>query len=264
MPTPTDKPPAEAGPLHEMNPTGRFADRAKDYVKYRPTYPTAAIDAVLEGLDDPTRLTVADIGAGTGISSRLLADRGVRVIAVEPNGPMRESAEPHPRVEFRDGSAEKTGLPDRSVDLVVAAQAFHWFKAEEALAEFARILKPGGRLVIMWNARDNADPFTSGYIQAIRAVGGEHPAEMREFHPGITTAGGQFSDLRLFETPHEQRLDFDGLVGRATSASYVPKDGERLAELKRLFRALFDTYKDSAGMVSLKYTTRVYRGERRG
>ncbi|MGH2570868.1 MAG: class I SAM-dependent methyltransferase, partial [bacterium] len=135
-------------PLHDLDPRGRFTDRAADYVRYRPDYPAAAIDHVLNGLGDPSRLTAADVGAGTGISSRLLAERGTRAVAIEPNAAMRAAAEPHPRVEWRDGTAEDTRLAAASMDLVLCAQAFHWFRQEEAVAEFARVLRPRGRLVV--------------------------------------------------------------------------------------------------------------------
>src|SRR2546422_6524846 len=103
--------------LHEMNPTGRFTDRAEDYARCRPTYPPAAIDCVLRGLGDPAGIVAADVGAGTGISARLLADRGIRVFAVEPNAAMREAAVPHQSVAWREGTAESTGLAPESVDL---------------------------------------------------------------------------------------------------------------------------------------------------
>jgi SAM-dependent methyltransferase len=103
----------------------RFNDRAGDYVRYRPAYPAAAIDAIFDGLPAARNLTVADIGAGTGISARLLADRGARVIGVEPGTVMRGAAAPHPNVRWLGGRAESTGLLDCSIDLVVCAQAFH-------------------------------------------------------------------------------------------------------------------------------------------
>ena len=87
--------------LHQLDTVGRFDDRAADYVKYRPTYPAEAIDTILKGLGPPQRLLAVDIGAGTGISARLLADRGVHVIAVEPGEAMRGAAEPHDRVRER-------------------------------------------------------------------------------------------------------------------------------------------------------------------
>ncbi|WP_295618085.1 hypothetical protein [Chamaesiphon sp. GL140_3_metabinner_50] len=87
--------------LYTLNPLNRFSDRAADYVKYRPSYPAAVIDTILDGLD-AAMLVAADIGAGTGISARLLAERGVRVFAIEPNAAMSAAATPHPLVEFRD------------------------------------------------------------------------------------------------------------------------------------------------------------------
>src|SRR4051812_29902068 len=135
--------------LFQMNPTERFSDRARDYVRFRPSYPSEAIDEVLRGL--PAGIVCADVGAGTGISARLVADRGVKVIAVEPNAAMRGAATPHELVEWRAGTAEATGLGTAAVDLVVCAQAFHWFDPARALEEFHRILRPGGRVALMWN-----------------------------------------------------------------------------------------------------------------
>ena len=106
----------------------RFTDRASDYVKYRPTYPAAAIDAILDGLGSPAEIVAADVGAGTGISARLLGDRGVRVLAVEPGDAMRAAAAPHANVTWTIGSAEATDLAPESLDLVLCAQSFHWFQ----------------------------------------------------------------------------------------------------------------------------------------
>jgi SAM-dependent methyltransferase len=249
--------------LDELNPTGRFSDRAEDYRRYRPDYPAAAIDAVLEGLGDPDRLLAADVGAGTGISSRLLAGRGVRVLAIEPNAEMRAAAIPHARIEWRAGTAEATGLQDAGVGLVLAAQAFHWFRAADALAEFHRILAPRGRLALMWNSRDHADPLTRGYIEAIHAVNGEHPVERMPFEPGSIAAGGLFTPPRETYVPHTQALDRDGLIGRATSASYVPRDGERFARLRAMLETLWERERDASGNVTMRYVTGVFCAERR-
>src|ERR1043165_6742706 len=151
-----------APPLHEQNPLTRFDDRARNYADYRPSYPSAAIDAILSGLPPATALKIADIGAGTGISARLFGDRGASVRAIEPNAEMRRAAAPHPRVTFLEATADKTFLPDASVNLVTAFQAFHWFEPNTTLAEFHRILRPGGRVALAWNERDARDPFTAG------------------------------------------------------------------------------------------------------
>src|SRR5262245_44915731 len=171
--------------LTAMNPTGRFSGRAEDYRRYRPDYPAAALDAILEGLGEPSRLVAADVGAGTGISSRLLADRGVRVVAIEPNEAMRAAAAPHPLVEFREGTAERTGLAEATLDLVLCAQSFHWFRAKEALAEFRRVLRPGGRVALLWNERNLADPMTAAYYAALAEAvpASRHPRSHDDLHP---------------------------------------------------------------------------------
>jgi SAM-dependent methyltransferase len=253
---------AEAS-LHELDPTGRFSDRAAEYMKYRPGYPAPAIDALLEGLAPPSMLTAADVGAGTGISARALAARGVGVFAIEPNRAMREAAEPHVRISWKDGTAEATGLPDGAVELVLAAQAFHWFKVPESLAEFHRILRPTGRLALMWNARDHDDSVTRAYIAAIHEVNGEHPAELRTFEPAAIAEGDRFTAPVTHRFPNSQELDRDGLIGRATSASYVPREGKPYAKLVKLLAELFDRHRDERGFVTLKYNTEVHLATRR-
>ncbi len=240
----------------------RFDDRAADYVKYRPSYPSLAIEAIVGSLGPPARLVAADIGAGTGISARLLGDRGLRVIAVEPGDAMRGAAAPHPRVEWVSGRAQATGLAAASLDLVLCAQSFHWFHTGEAVAEFARILKPAGRLALMWNRRSTTDPLTAGYRQTIVDVGGETEAERMPFTPTIVSDGGCFSPPERYLFPNVQRLDLDGLIGRARSASYVPKEGEAGQRLLNLLRALHARFADGDGLVTLVYETEVYLATR--
>jgi SAM-dependent methyltransferase len=223
-------------------------------------YPAEAIAAILDGLD--RRVVAADVGAGTGISSRCLADRGVRVLAIEPNRAMREAAEVHPLIEWREGTAEETGLAAGSVGLVQCAQAFHWIRQPEALREFARILIPRGRIAIVWNERDRSDALMTAYRDAIRMVGGEHPAEMREFDPGVIGRSGVFAPARLVEFAHHQRLDERGLIGRAMSASYAPKEGDRGTALVNRLRELFASFREGDERVTLRYRTRVWLSER--
>lgn len=249
-------------PLHAMDPVGRFTNRARDYAHYRPDYPREAFAAMIAGLGAPHVLLAADVGAGTGIASRQLAASGPRVIAIEPNAAMRAAAAHHARVSWQQGSAEATGLPDASVDLVLAAQAFHWFRQPEALAEFQRVLRFQGRLALLWNNRDHADPLTRGYIEAIHAVGGEHPAEQRAFDPDVIHGVGRFTPARVLTFPHAQRLDLEGLIGRASSASYVPREGDRLAELRERLRAVFERHRGPDGAVAMRYVTHLYLAER--
>ena len=255
-------------PLHALNPTQRFSDRARDYALYRPTYPPAAIDAITRGFES-TRATemsssrclrAADIGAGTGISSRLLADRGLPVLAIEPNQGMRDSAEPHPLVTWHDGTAEHTNLDDASVNLIVCAQAFHWFNADKALAEFHRILRPQGVLCLLWNDRDNSDPLTAAYSTAITRASDNHPAAQDRsacgnviFHTPLFHA----ATLKLF--PSEQPLTLEALIGRALSASYAPKHGPKHNAMIADLTTAHAKHTNAQGLVSMKYTTRLYR-----
>jgi SAM-dependent methyltransferase len=240
----------------------RFNDRAADYIRYRPTYPAEAVHAILDGLGPLERVVAADVGAGTGISARLLGDRGVRVIAVEPGEAMRRAAAPHANVVWVAGRAEATGLASQTVDLVLCAQSFHWFRAADALSEFARILKERRHLAITWNRRSTSDPLTAGYRQAIVDVGGEITAESRSFDPGVITDSGLFSSPERKSFPNFQRLDLTGLIGRASSASYVPKSGAAGERLFSLLRALHDRYADGSGFVTLVYETEIFRSTR--
>jgi len=245
-----------------VNSIERFNDRAADYVRYRPSYPAEAIDAILEGLGPPEGLTAADVGAGTGISARLLADRGTKVIAVEPGQAMRAAAEPHHGVTWVKGTAEATRLASGSLDLVLCAQSFHWFRPPEALAEFARILQPGRRLALVWNRRSKIDPLTAGYRKAILDVGGEASVEQMAFKPEVVPESGLFSAADRTAFPNLQRLDLDGLIGRSHSASYVPKSGPAGERLLELLRSLHARYADTSGHVTLVYETEVYRATR--
>jgi SAM-dependent methyltransferase len=245
--------------LYRMDPLGRFSNRAGDYARYRPSYPAAAIKAILDGLDPAESLTCADVGAGTGISARLIADRGVRVIAIEPNEVMSGAAEPHPNVEWRTGSAEETGLGDAEVDLVTCFQAFHWFDAEKALAEFRRILKPKGRLALVWNDRDRSDPVSAAYSEAVKRASGDHPAERarREADADIRDIGYfEWDEVRTFE--NAQRLDLDGLIGRAESSSYVPREGAANEEMREALKTIWEGHRDEDGFVVMGYVTNVY------
>lgn len=251
-----------AAPLHAMDPTGRFSDRAEVYARYRPSYPAGAIDAILEGLGEPRGLVCADVGAGTGISARLVAERGVRVIAVEPNEAMRRAATPHPMVEWRDGTAESTGLADGAVDLVVCAQAFHWFRQEEALAEFRRSLRERGRVALMWNIRDDGDPFTREYGAIIDRVSTVDWKKKWTADVPAVRGTGHFRDLRRVKVPYVQEHDADGLVGRAMCASYVPRSGPGHEQVVRELMELHRAHADERGRVRLVYNTVVYLAER--
>ncbi len=248
-------------PLHTLNPLNRFSDRAGDYVKYRPSYPTSAIDIILEGLNTNSRIVAADIGAGTGISSRILAERGVNVIAIEPNAVMRESAASHPLVEFRDGTAEFIQLVDKSVDLVTCFQAFHWFNPEPALSELRRILKPTGRLAVVWNNRDKDDVFTSEYSRLVREASNNHPAESRMQLVEPLLATPHFINIREHSFIYRQELDLAGLIGRAKSVSYLPSEGLAYEQLISSLQDLYQQFHNENGFIYMVYRTSVHLGD---
>jgi SAM-dependent methyltransferase len=245
----------------DLEPTVRFTSRADDYVRYRPTYPAAALDALLAGLAPPAQLVAVDVGAGTGISSRLLAERGVRVSAVEPNRAMREAAAPHPGVTWVEGSAEAIPLPEAAADLTLAAQAFHWFRAEAAVREMARVTKSGGRLALLWNHRSPKDAFMRGYEAVILELGADRAVASMEADVAAVERSGLFGPRRVVSFEHRQRVDRDGLVGRALSASYVPKDGPGRARLVELLDALHARYAQG-GSVDFVYEAEVTLAER--
>jgi SAM-dependent methyltransferase len=229
--------------------TERFSDRAGDYVTGRPSYPDAALDVLFDGLGEPADVLAVDLGAGTGISSRLLAERGARVLAVEPNQAMREAAEPHPRVEWIAGTAESTGLAEAGADLVAVFQAFHWFDHRQALDEIVRILRPGGRAAVIYNERDESDPFTAAYGDLVRRYQTDETERRRADGLEAFAAFEGWVARRRVEVRNEQRLDADGVLARARSTSYLPKAGAVAADLHDAIRALVAAHARDGGVV---------------
>ena len=256
---------ADHTPLHAMNPLCRFSDRAEDYAKYRPSYPPEAITAVLSGLGEPTHLTTADIGAGTGISARLLADRGLHVWAIEPNAAMQQVAIPHPRVTFQAGTAEATGLAQESIDLITCFQSFHWFEPVKSLTEFHRLLRPSGRLGLVWNDRDQDDSFTAQYTQLIRVASEQHPAEtrhVRTVEAKSLVASVLFQNFRHHTFTYRQPVDLQALIGRVRSTSYLPQAGAIYEQLVADMTQLYERWVKETDAIDLVHRTNVFLTER--
>ncbi|MFN2239495.1 MAG: class I SAM-dependent methyltransferase [Thermoanaerobaculia bacterium] len=247
-------------PLHAQNPTGRFAGRAEAYARWRPDYPASALASILG--DEPRGVPLVDLGAGTGISSRQLASRGARVVAIEPNPEMCALISPMQTLLPAIGTAESIPLRTASVRIATAFQAFHWFDAELALAEIHRVLVPGGRLALVWNERDDRDPFTAAYREIVRAASGNHPAESRMEQVEAFAHSALFLAPVLKVFPHEQRLDREGLVGRMRSTSYLPSEGAAWESLASQMEALRTEWADANGFVRLAYETRVWLAKR--
>jgi ubiquinone/menaquinone biosynthesis C-methylase UbiE len=249
--------------LSAENPTGRFSGLAETYARHRPSYPQAALDFIVHHCGLSPGAAVVDVGSGTGISTRLFACLGMKVIGIEPNADMRRQAEAEPAPpgslppEYRDGRAEATGLPDGSADLVLAAQAFHWFESAGALREFQRILKPGGWVALIWNERDESDPFTAAYGQLIRASKEAAALEMKRGQAGdALLVSPLFSAAQRQQFVNHQQLDEDGLLGRTFSTSYAPREPALAEKLARDLRTLF-ARTQSNGHVRIQYRTTV-------
>lgn len=245
-----------------MNPTGRFSGRAAVYAKYRPDYPNSLFET-LRAAGLPSDAEVADLGAGTGISSEFFLRHGCRVTAVEPNAEMRAAAEEWlaGRRGFRsvEGTAESTGLEGSSFDLATAFQAAHWFDFDAAGAEMERIVRPGGLLAMAWNLRSkDLSPFDRKLERLLleRAVDYATYEERR----GLLREG-----LRRFNTVvfrHEKEMDWESLVGLVQSWSYVPYPGhERHRAFFEGLQELFNS-ESEAGVVRLRYDCHLYWRER--
>lgn len=253
--------------MNDLRSTERFSDRVADYVRYRPDYPPA----LLRWLDTVQGVTahwrVADIGAGTGISSKMFLDAGHTVTAVEPNTAMRTAAIEwlgrYPAFRAVDGRADASTLADDSVDLISVAQAFHWFDPSATRREFHRILRPGGLAAIYWNSRRlTGTPFLVGYEALLQSYGTDYTsvAERYADEPRMREWFGE-GWRGTAEFDHEQLLDFESLRGRLMSSSYAPQPGHpKHAPMLATLRKLFDECATD-GHISFDYDTRVYVGE---
>jgi SAM-dependent methyltransferase len=211
---------------------------------------------------------MVDVGSGTGIASRQFASRGIRVIGIEPNAEMRRRAETRCVIgdgaapAYRAGTAEATGLPDGIADAVLSAQAFHWFIAEAALSEFHRILKPHGWAALMWNERDETDPFAAAYGAALRTA-----PDAAEIEKDRACAGDALLQAQLFQNgkrvvfSHTQKLDEDGVLGRVFSTSYAPREPAAANALADALRTAFRRYQ-CGGHIAMRYVTSVYLAQR--
>ena len=247
------------------SPTARFSDRVENYVRYRPGYPREVLDLLHTECGLQPNHIVADIASGTGMFSQLLLENGNSVFAVEPNSEMREAGahqlESYSRLVSIAGTAEETTLRSGSVDFVTAAQAAHWFDLPRARAEFARILKPEGWCVLIWNERRTAStPFLRDYEQLLLNYGTDYK-EVRHEHTTAVIheffAPAVYRE-RTFEL--RQRFDYEGTAGRLLSSSYAPLEGHpnhapMMKELERMFRA---HARDS--VIEFEYNIRVFYG----
>lgn len=253
----------------------RFSDRVSDYSRYRPSYPSDAMEYIFNLQSMGPGVTVADVGSGTGLFTELLLDSGASVIAVEPNKAMRSESDKRlkQRANYSScgGSAESSGLKDNSVNMVTAAQAFHWFDLSETKIEFKRILKPEGVIVLIWNRRD---PCESEFLMKYEALLQESVPEYNQVtHANVSEAiveeflgtgigAGTGTGTKKVHFKHFQDFDLVGLKGRLLSSSYCPAAGEEgHAELMQGLEKLYSAYATSNG-IRFDYRTEIYHTER--
>lgn len=245
----------------------RFSDRVDDYVKYRPGYPREVVKVVQERCGLSSKSVIADVGSGPGNLARLFLESGNEIFAVEPNSEMRAAGqqllENFRQYHSIDGSAEDTHLLDSSVDFITAAQAFHWFDCPRAKAEFNRILKPFGWVVLLWNDRRfESSPFQKDYEELLLEYGTDYAQVKTQGRAAVDAIteffSGRFQKVSL---DNSQFFDLAGLQGRLLSASYAPKPDHpnhalMLVELERIFHA----HEDNA-VVAFEYDTNIYFGQ---
>jgi SAM-dependent methyltransferase len=260
----------------DPDPHGRDATRRRQAVSFgpaaglyddiRPRYPEAAATWVLAPLG-AGRWRVADIGAGTGIMSRLLESLGHDVVAVEPDERMRQRLlERSPGGTAVAGTAESVPLPDGDVDAAVAAQSYHWFDREVAHAELARVVRTGGVFAAVWNDRDESWPWVAELTRIIEDDRGSDPFGAGPGESAPPSFGGEFDPVVAATFRHTTRHTPDSLLALVASRSYyITATPARQVEIRRRVRDLCADHPDLAGRTGfeLPYVTRVYRAVRR-
>lgn len=252
---------------HHANPGQRvhasvlsgFGSAADAYDRMRPEYPQAAVDWLVDRLGITAESTVVDLAAGTGKLTRALVPTGARVVAVEPVDGMRAHIRTaHVRTEAIAGYAESMPLDDGFADAVTVGQAFHWFSTDEALAEIARVLRPDGRLGLIWNGRENDVPVQRAFTEIIEELRTDEAAWKRDAWRGVLEASPRFGPIEETAVPWERTLDGDELAELASSISFVASAaaGRRADVLERV-RALAPD-----GPVSFPYVTNVFVARR--
>jgi SAM-dependent methyltransferase len=238
--------------------TRRFTSRVENYKLYRPGYPAALVEFLRRNCELSPAARIADVGSGTGLLSRVFLDAGFSVVGIEPNRAMREAGEPG----ALDATAEATTLPDKSIDLVVAGQAFHWFDPPRARTEWLRILRPPAYVALIWNERFDETPFMKELGAMIDRCAAARDGDGTIRKAGKDRIPGFFAPqpYRVEEFPNQQIFDFDALLGRVVSSSYLPNEGDAdYAPLVADVREIFDRWQQ-AGTVQFEYRTRAYWG----
>jgi SAM-dependent methyltransferase len=234
-----------------------FSAWSAAYARGRPSYPQEAVDVITTELGIGPGSRVVDLAAGTGKFTALLVPTGADVAAVEPVTQMGgELQRAVPGVEVLEGTAEAIPLPDDSVDALTVAQAFHWFDFQAALAEIARVLRPGGGLAFLWNRRDESVPWVRRMSEVIHW----HDREIANYDtidwPAVVAASGRYTPLQRRTFAFEHELDRAGLADRVRSVSYIAAMPE--TEREENVARVLDLVVDMPEHFPLPYVTIVY------
>jgi SAM-dependent methyltransferase len=245
------------------NTVERFSNRVENYAKYRPGYPVEMMSFFRDDLRLVQGSIVVDIGSGTGLSAKPFLENGNVVYCVEPNTGMREAAEEYLKAfdNFRsvNGTSENTTLENASVDVVIAAQAFHWFDPASTRREFKRILKPGGYVCLIWNERQlDSTPFLIEYEQFLLKYATDYEKVRHEnIDEGKLASFFQTRfDRRTFA--NQQVFDLKGLKGRVLSSSYMPAESDEPFQPMSLELAALFAKHARDGKITILYDTNVY------
>ena len=247
-----------------MNET-KFDGMGKGYAQFRPSYPQTFLDYLYSKLLFDENAIIADIGAGTGILTRQLLERGSKVFAVEPNTDMRVAAEKElssfANFVSINGTAEDTTLADDSTNFITVAQAFHWFDEESFKVECKRILKQDGMVVLVWNTRDETSPL----VRDNNIINQKYCCNFKGFSGGMKSGEGDFSsffkgDYETMSFANNLAFDEASFIGRSLSASYTLKEeDERYHEYIEELKALFKKYSIN-GRLIMPNMTKSYAG----
>lgn len=245
----------------------KIANRVTYYNRYRPSYPERLYQYLVEKLDLKPKHVIADVGAGTGLSSRWFAANGNTIYAIEPSPEMRQAAaynyQYYPDYHIIAGAAEDTTLPDNSVDFIIGGQSFDWFDHEKASPELKRILKPDGYVLLFWNERQTE---SSGFLRQFEELLKRHAPAYMELN---LVDQREKAVLQILQEGHYGYAEFDncqifnweGLKGRLLSTSFIP-DADQ-PEYHNLLSGLARDYKAHAvcGQVKVDYITKLYYGK---
>src|SRR5690606_33978165 len=244
-------------------PTERFTDRVENYVKYRPGYPAGILEFFRDELAMKPDSVIADVGSGTGILTQMFLEHGNTVFAIDPNDAMRAAAEDSfggdARFHSIKGTAEAPGLADGSIDIATAAQAFHWFDPQRSGDEFRRILKPAGRIALIWNERElDTTPFLRDYEKFLLEFADDYTSVRHENVNDGTLRTFFNGDYGVKEFANEQSLDLEGLRGRTLSSSYIPTPASpRFGAMNEALVSLFAKHGEN-DRIRILYRTKIY------